>query len=200
MELKLYLEDREIILTGEIMPDGEWYHFDFVNIPDFIRRVRTENLKRVYLYHPDVAGRMKVLESIFDVIEGAGGLVLNEKNEILFINRRNVWDLPKGKMEQGESAEETALREVKEECGIESLESVGFLRDTYHIYWESGRRKLKITHWFLMRAESGQNLQPQTFEGIDKVEWLGRHSRELKEGKIYKSIRDLLKTVWNTGD
>ena len=50
---------------------------------------------------------------MFKVIEAAGGLVKNKNNELLFIRRMGKWDLPKGKIEKGESLEQAALREVE---------------------------------------------------------------------------------------
>ena len=60
-------------------------------------------------------------------IQAGGGLVENEKGEILFMFRRGKWDLPKGKLDPGESLENCALREVKEETGIRILELKRFL-------------------------------------------------------------------------
>ena len=51
-------------------------------------------------------------------IIAAGGLVTNENNELLMIFRRGKWDLPKGKLDKGETIEECAIREVEEETGI----------------------------------------------------------------------------------
>ena len=48
----------------------------------------------------------------------AGGLILNQYNEVLFIFRKNLWDLPKGKVEFYETLEKAALREVIEETGV----------------------------------------------------------------------------------
>jgi hypothetical protein len=54
----------------------------------------------------------------FTVIEAAGGVVLNEADDWLFIHRLGRWDLPKGKLEKGEKPKQAATREVSEECGI----------------------------------------------------------------------------------
>ena len=53
----------------------------------------------------------------FKTIEAAGGLV-KKGDKTLLIYRLKKWDLPKGKLEKGETIPEGALREVEEECGI----------------------------------------------------------------------------------
>ncbi len=57
----------------------------------------------------------------FIIIQAAGGLVKNEQNEILFIFRRGKWDLPKGKNDGDEIPRECAVREVKEETGLQKI-------------------------------------------------------------------------------
>ena len=56
---------------------------------------------------------------MFTNIAAAGGLVKNERGEKLFIFRLGKWDLPKGKLSGKETAEEAAIREVKEETGLQ---------------------------------------------------------------------------------
>ena len=60
----------------------------------------------------------------FKIIEAAGGIVSNNKQEKLFIYRLDKWDLPKGKIEKGEAIKTAALREIEEECGIDNPEIV----------------------------------------------------------------------------
>ena len=196
MEITLYLEDREMILTDNLQDNTNLFHYDFTVIPALISKIIKNNLGKVYLFHPNPAGALKDIQKYFDVIEAAGGIVLNENNEVLFIYRRGVWDLPKGKMESGENAEDTAVREVKEECGLESVELSAYLTDTYHIFRESGRRKLKITHWYLMKASSNAAISPQTIEGIEKVAWLSADKLTINpDNKIYLSIKHLLERI-----
>ncbi|QQS63451.1 MAG: NUDIX domain-containing protein [Chitinophagaceae bacterium] len=57
----------------------------------------------------------------FKIVEAAGGIVQNENKEILFIYRRNKWDLPKGKIEKKELPENAAAREIEEETGIKTF-------------------------------------------------------------------------------
>lgn len=122
----------------------------------------------------------------------AGGLVVNGQGKFLFIERLGFLDLPKGKLEKGESIDEAALREVEEECGITSLEIVKKLPTTYHTYFHKGRRVLKPSYWFLMRSSlEVQNLVPQTEEGITAVLWLSKEEALSREKEMYRSISDL---------
>ncbi len=196
MEIILYLEDRELILTDRLQDKGHLYHYEFTVIPVLVSKIKKEDLKRVYLYHPKPEDALNDLEKYFDLIEGAGGIVVNEKGEVLFIYRRGVWDLPKGKMEAGEDAGQTAVREVQEECGLKELNLVNYLQDTIHIYKEEGRRKMKITHWYLMKASSQSVIEPQKIEGIEKVAWRSKEDvMSDSEGRMYKSIRHLLENL-----
>lgn len=116
----------------------------------------------------------------YDLVEAAGGLVRNEKDQILCIFRNQRWDLPKGKLDQGETPEDAAIREVAEECGLTQIELGPWLTETYHTYGPPGSRKLKRTTWYKMTAPD-QNLTPQTEEGITDIKWF-------KEKKLYKVL------------
>ena len=61
--------------------------------------------------------------------------------------KRQVWDLPKGKIDYGESDEKAAIREVCEETGVCDLTLVKRLEPTYHIYFSNNEAYLKETHW-----------------------------------------------------
>lgn len=114
----------------------------------------------------------------YDLVEAAGGLIRNKKDHILFIYRNDRWDLPKGKLDKGESPEEAAVREVQEECGLKDVELGPFLIETYHTYGSNGNRKLKRTSWYCMRSDDTE-LIPQRSEGITDIRWF-------KEKKLYK--------------
>ena len=78
-------------------------------------------------------------------IIAAGGLVFNEKNELLMIYRRGKWDLPKGKLDEGERIEDCAVREVMEETGINRINISNKIGETYHAYFEDEVILLKET-------------------------------------------------------
>lgn len=129
----------------------------------------------------------------FTVVEAAGGLVKNNHDEFLVIYRRGKWDLPKGKADEGETAEETALREVKEECGLNGLKIIKELPSTYHSFPEKGKNILKHTRWFLMDTKQTE-VTLQTEEDIEDYRWLKKEKIfSFVQGKMYASLIDMLR-------
>ena len=122
----------------------------------------------------------------------AGGLVINEKNEILFIFRRNNWDLPKGKIEEGEGKKEAAIREVIEETGIEKVLIKSKLGKTMHMY-RTGKnlRAIKLSYWYLMSTHD-QELTPQVEEDIEEARWMTKSDFLSLTRPVYASILQVL--------
>ena len=86
------------------------------------------------------------------LLKAAGGIVWNEKKEVLMIKRFGKWDFPKGKVEEGEVLRATAVREVMEETGLQQVRPVQEILSTYHTYTSENQNVLKRTYWFLMQA------------------------------------------------
>ena len=131
-------------------------------------------------------------KSNYQLVEAAGGLVQNQKAEWLFIYRNGMWDLPKGKLEKGESIEECAVREVAEECGIEEPTIIKPLETTYHTYTLKGQRILKPTYWYLMNSTDESELVPQTEEGIDEVKWVPTNEAKQLASSSFGSIKQVV--------
>jgi len=129
----------------------------------------------------------------YKLVLAGGGVVRNKKEKILFIFRNGRWDLPKGKAEEGELIEETSLREVKEECGLNDLHLKHHIIDTYHTYDLKGSRKLKKTSWYAMYSND-KDLIPQTEEGITKIKWIKPDKERMEKiyNNTYPSILDVL--------
>ncbi|MBX9734663.1 MAG: NUDIX domain-containing protein [Chitinophagaceae bacterium] len=108
------------------------------------------------------------------IIIAAGGLVQNPSLEILLIFRRGFWDLPKGKLDAGETIEACAIREVEEETGLTSLTLQKFITITKHEYFDPYRKQdvVKESHWFAMSIETYQKGLPQTEEDITEIKWV----------------------------
>jgi 8-oxo-dGTP pyrophosphatase MutT (NUDIX family) len=127
-------------------------------------------------------------------IIAAGGLVLNEAGELLMIFRRGKWDLPKGKLDKGESIEHCALREVMEETGLERVGLAGLISIGYHEYHDQYLEEdvIKETHWYLMKAPGDQQLVPQVSEDIVEIKWAkGNELRSLLENS-FPNIIDVI--------
>jgi 8-oxo-dGTP pyrophosphatase MutT (NUDIX family) len=129
------------------------------------------------------------------VVVAAGGLVYNEKGDLLMIFRNSKWDLPKGKMEPGEQIEITAVREVTEETGIGNLMILKKLNTSYHIYKDHGNLVLKETHWYKMQSDDKKTLVPQKKEGITEAVWVKKEDIAQKLLNTYGNVKEMLKVV-----
>ncbi|MDX5584586.1 MAG: NUDIX domain-containing protein [Aureibaculum sp.] len=153
---------------------NNFFKFDDVDLQTFIIKLENEEINDLYLYDDNIQLLFEKFRNSFRVIEAAGGIVKNSKDELLFIFRNGLWDLPKGKIEKNESIKEAALREVEEECGIKQLKLDKLIDRTYHIYKINDLHILKITHWFLMHSDFQGEFFPQLEEGITRVQWVSR--------------------------
>jgi 8-oxo-dGTP pyrophosphatase MutT (NUDIX family) len=127
----------------------------------------------------------------FKRISAAGGRVHNERDEVLMIFRREKWDLPKGKVDKGESIHQAAVREVMEECGLKNVERGEKLGIIYHMYFHKEKWVLKDTHWFKMFSSSQEILVPQIEEDITAIEWVEPLFHEWKTN-TFPSIVDVM--------
>lgn len=86
----------------------------------------------------------------------AGGIVFNNKGQVLVTqhSQNKHWSFPKGLIDEGQTTEEAALREVKEEGGIvaEIVDKVGYNK---YVYTLNGEKIFKVVTYFLMKYLSG---------------------------------------------
>lgn len=107
-------------------------------------------------------------------------------------DRYGKWTLPKGKQEAGETVEETALREIREETGIEGR--IGNLLATVHYQYVHPKQGNvnKEVHYFLVEAVAGEG-EPQ-LEEINRLEWLPQEkARERQQQYGYGNNDEVLK-------
>ncbi|GAF01657.1 NUDIX hydrolase [Saccharicrinis fermentans] len=196
---KVFFKDRIVFLTEDIerdlSPDFDaiFKYSNHKELLDFILNFeRKQEIKKAYIYHHDINELMELFSACFKNINAAGGVVFNDHKEILFIHRLGVWDLPKGKAEKGETMEETALREVEEECAINPLKITRPLSPTYHTYTLKGRLILKKTYWYEMKYKGNASPTPQLEEDITKAQWIRANDIEEVTQNTYPSILEVL--------
>lgn len=157
------------------------------------------NPSSMVIYSPDVKKLLNRVIDEFEYIEAAGGVVRNPSGEVLLIFRKGHWDLPKGKQEDGESLEETAVREVEEETGISRLSveapvSYPELSNdcTYHTYILDGKSILKGSFWYSMTTDYEGQAVPQIEEEIEKAIWVAPEALGKYLSNMYASVADVL--------
>lgn len=194
---KVFVNEKPLFLTNKVEKETNFkiYLLETVNIKKVISELFLNKIEAAYLYHPDEKLILKTLKLKIPVAKAGGGLVYNDKGEVLFIFRNGKWDLPKGGIEKNEEIEDTAIREVEEETGVSGLKITEKLQKTYHIFKRNGRYKLKITYWYKMKTNFSGIPQPQEDEGIEKVAWLKPEEIPQALENSYENIKLLFEEV-----
>lgn len=130
-------------------------------------------------------------------IVAAGGIVQNGKGEILLQLRKGKWDLPKGKLDAGESIEECAIREVEEETGLANIHLGELVGTTLHHYTEKGKEIEKETFWYDMRVNGEQKLVPQIEEDIQELKWVKETELAPFLKNTYDNIIDIVEKYFD---
>lgn len=196
---KVFFNDKAIFLTDEfknnfLKRDGLFYKYrDKEELKDLVSFFNLLNyIKSLYIIHYDIEFLRNEFKSLFKQIEAAGGLIRNKENKYLFIFRRGKWDLPKGKVDDDESPEIAALREVKEECGLQSITITRQLISTYHTYIINDSHILKKTYWYEMILDKEEIPTPQVEEDITDIKWFSQNEISKVVENTYPSIIDVL--------
>jgi len=124
-------------------------------------------------------------------VYSSGGVVYLG-NSILMLQKINGdWVLPKGKIEQGETSEDTSIREVKEEAGVKAsvLTPIGETSYRFKNYWSQNHVIEKKVFWYLMKAKN-THTHPQREEGFISAKFIHRDS--VVQLAKYDDERDIL--------
>ena len=190
---KVFVNQKEIILTSTA-PKGKGVKVlplkstPFKNI---IRIIRTTRVKRLYLTHDNPKKLLSGFKKKLPVTIAAGGVVQHEEGKLLFIYRKKRWDLPKGRVDKGETLEGAAKREVKEETGVKKIKVGKPAGVTYHVFKRNNRYQLKETHWFFMKTSYEGVLTPEIKEDITKTTWKNKSKTAKAIKNTYPNIEDL---------
>jgi len=190
--MKIYINNNVLILTDKLSDTKIIKYQDFNQLKQIISDLENNKLTEIKLYSDNINNIFADLLKIYIKIDAAGGIVRNNKKEILIIERLGKYDLPKGKIEANEDKKETAVREVKEETGLANVELLNSFESTYHTYKINNKKILKQTYWFLMKAPFNQQFTPQTIENITSAEWKKLSELNNIFKNTYPSIKELL--------
>ena len=195
----IYFCDTEVVVTTT-PPNLQYTILDVdtsyvISCAKVIKKVETDKYVAIITPNPDAT--FNALKSQFKEVFAAGGVVESQKDELLMIELRNRWDLPKGHIEAGESESVAAIREVEEETGVVA-EIIGKepIAVTWHAYNTYGSWELKRTSWWHMRAQSSA-VAPQHEEGISKVAWCTEGEVRERLKKSYPTIKYVVETLYS---
>ncbi len=198
---KVFFENRIVYLTDDFAKAFRHNYglfYKFYDLSELKQLVRLFNyltrIKKLFIFYNDVDHLFRQFSSFFTIIEAAGGVVRSRSGKVLVINRRSKWDLPKGKIDDGETSQQAALREISEECGIHDMQIGKEITTTYHTYTLNGKPVLKKVIWYeVSYPGEEENVKPQTEEDITEVLWLMPDDTSIILGNTYLSIIDVFR-------
>jgi 8-oxo-dGTP pyrophosphatase MutT (NUDIX family) len=207
---KVYINDVPVFLgtpesVGELglLPTKDVFTAPYIGKKKQIRQYldlldKNKNVRAVALYGETAEQLWADFCACFTQLEAAGGYVTNAEGRLLVFYRRNSWDMPKGKIDPGETPEQAALREVQEETGLQQVTLGPFLAHTWHTYTQKGVRILKRTWWYRMTTTDTE-VKPQTEEDIEEIQWVEPNAWLETKPVLYKSIREVIQLAVGGG-
>ena len=190
---KVFIENREVNFTDSVSNSDQansfYFHSNQSLVNDILPLIREfpEN-KRITIIIKEKEFSLQNVFSEFVFIQAAGGIV-EYNEEYLFIKRNGFWDIPKGKLDEGESFEIAAEREISEECGLSKLRRKDIICSTFHTYFFKNKWYLKETRWFHFMISDSQHPICQEEEGITEAKWLNKKDFDFVENETFSSIR-----------
>ncbi len=197
---KVYFNNRTVYLADDYKSnfekfDGLFYKYntkeEFEKVWEFFE-VMSSGVNNLFIINENLEKLKKEFYNFFKLIDASGGVVVNKQGKVLIMKRFGKWDLPKGKVNEGENIEDAAVREVTEECGIGPLKIVKKLSPTFHTYYLNNQQILKQTHWFEMLYYGDEIFKPQVEEDITEVKWMEKGDLSAILENTYKSVIDVL--------
>ena len=190
--ITIYFTDNSLTFTTEqyipsaderLLSESEVTSANLVNLFD--------SCNKIVVRSADCVAAAERFATRFAYLEAAGGVVENDKGEVLLIFRFGRYDLPKGRIEAGEDTLSAAMREIEEETGVTGLNFVATLGNTLHAYNVYGKWELKRTHWFAFSCQRSE-LTPQTEEDITAATWVDKQELTECMTNSYPTIREII--------
>ncbi len=208
MEIKIYFGDKPVYLCDLLSTElkslkvkKSTIYDDGIPEEDYIvsicEKMEHKEVEAMIIENKDFKELKNAFFGCFKNIIACGGLVQNENKDVLFIFRREKWDLPKGKIESGEALDECAKREIEEETGVKDLIFKHKICETFHVYDEKGKRILKTSHWFYFITNFKEDLEPQTEEDITEVKWIPTSEISKPMTNTYATIKSVVHSFFD---
>lgn len=200
---EVFFNDRKIniVAKGKITLNQSTFYFDkkgtIKDVKNWFLMYVFDNNSEIFLTHHQPEYFFNSLfRPAFRGIAAAGGVVIRN-NQFLFIFRNKKWDLPKGKIDHGETSTSAALREVEEECGISGHKIIKQLPSTFHIYKSEYKDTLDVwifkeTFWYEMEYSGTENGTPETKENITEVKWFSREELDYPLKNTYANLKPII--------
>jgi len=196
---KVFFKDRTVYFGDNFSKsfgknNGLFYKYN--NLQELSELVHVFNeltqINKLFIIHNDILALFEEFKACFDYIEAAGGLVMRPDGSFLVMKRDGVWDLPKGKLDNGEGSEAAALREVSEETGLKDLKIIQPILSTFHTYQLTEDMMLKKTKWYEMLYKGDAEPVPETAENITEIRWVEPGKTDFIRTNTYPSVMDVL--------
>lgn len=183
------------IFSGDVLIQ----HASVTVIDQYLQLLKSNTNKKIDSITFQVDNFKDAVEHIkaeYTFIEAGGGIV--EKNgNVLLIFRMKKWDLPKGKKDNKEKIDKTAVREVQEECNIK-VKLKNKVCNTYHTYKRNGKNILKKTSWYRMTCIDDSKMKPEVKEQIEEVRWMTPGEIKGALYNSYPSIRHVFRKYYKS--
>lgn len=186
----MFLPDGAVACGATMLPRG-------TDVRECLRQL-VEGHGDIAVCGVDARQLVRFLHENYIFIKAAGGVVERPDGKRLLMIRNDRADLPKGKVEAGETLAQAALRETEEETGLSDIRRGSLLLKTYHIYDLYGGWHFKQTSWYAMQLLGEQPLVPQTEEGITSLEWCDAAEWRAKLLHSYATMRIITSQVPDT--
>lgn len=197
--VNIYINERPLIIAAEtdILPADDANSLTLFSPGDeeisrVIAQLDKNELPKAVFRHSNPVSLFHQVKSHFTVFEAAGGVISNPAQEVLLMFRRGKWDLPKGKLDDGETLEACALREVQEETGLINIQLTGKITETFHYYPWKDKKVLKHSHWYRMQFTGTELTIPQIEEDILDIQWIRPENLGKYMQYSYQNIIDVL--------
>ncbi|MGX5820547.1 NUDIX hydrolase [Chitinophaga lutea] len=196
----IYINEHPLLFTGlhTSLPPAFTGAATLISPPeDQIRQtlglLENDALPMAVIRHTDPVEMFGIAKRQYIIYEAAGGLITNPAGEVLIMFRRGKWDLPKGKLDEGEDLETCALREVQEETGLHNVSIANRLTETWHYYAHKGKKILKHSHWYRMYFTGTELTVAQIEEDIVDIQWIRPENLSKYLAYSYENIRDVFR-------